>query len=147
MLTTKQKRELMKNPEIRKLKQVYDRKHRGMKGSGFWEDLGKRIGKNAAKLNKWAKDTKAISKTGKAVAAASPLLALNPATIGAAVPAGVIGTAISGIAGAYGYGKGCMCGGSASASLSTPSRLGMKGKGSSTPYGTVYPLRPLKVRF
>lgn len=96
MITPSQKKELLKIKGMKELKKEFDRQIKGSgkkKGPSFWSKLSKTVGD----VNKFLKDTKIISKTGKVASAVLPFTPLAEFT---PVP-----LAVSAGAEALGYGK------------------------------------------
>lgn len=116
-LTDKQKREFLKIPGFKELlaRKMAMKDMKGMKGkgritdddimgSGFWSDLGKKILKTGKSVNKFLRDTKIISKTGKTLEELSgpASFIFGPKVAAAGELAGDIGS----VAEMFGYGAG-----------------------------------------
>lgn len=169
MLTPEQKKILMKNPKMKELKKKFDAiKLRGgsrMKGGrkpSWWDyvyrglganlkvakkNLGKTV-KKAQEVDKYLRDTKIISNLSEGIeTGALGLTAFQPELAEFTLPVAGVAEVVKDVAKKIGYGR-RMHGGSASYTLSTPSKLGtkMKGNGSSA-FGSVFEARRSKVKF
>ena len=100
-LTAEQKKQLQQIKGFDTLRAEYEKQMKGsgkMKGRGWWDDLWNGIKKTAGDVNKFLKDTKIISKTGKLAKVVLPFI---PAVSSFADTAGTIGNAAESL----GYGK------------------------------------------
>ncbi len=100
-LTAEQKKQLQQIKGFDTLRAEYEKQMKGsgkMKGRGWWDDLWNGIKKTAGDVNKFLKDTKIISKTGKLAKVVLPFI---PVASSFADTAGTIGNAAESL----GYGK------------------------------------------
>lgn len=125
-LTPQQKKDLMKSPAMKELKRKYDAKMKGkgmkrMKGMGWWDTVGKAIGKNAKvifnnigktakkayEIDKYLRDSKIISKVADGVEkGAIGLTAIQPELIEFTAPVAGVAELVKDTAKSVGYGKG-----------------------------------------
>ena len=149
-LTPEEKKKLLQHPRMKALKKAYDKAMKGsgkMKGMGFWNNVYKamkKVGGKALEVDKFLRDSKIISKVASGIeTGALGLTAFQPELAEFTLPAAGIAEVVKDTAQTVGYGK---YRNTASYSLSTPSRLGMKGGGSSA-FGSVFEPRRGKVKF
>ena len=91
-----QRKMLMAIPGMKQVKKNYERKHKRMRGRGFFDDVGSWIKTAAFDADAWLKKTKAISTLGNAVGVLGTIPGFQEF-----LP---IAGAVKGVAGLTGYG-------------------------------------------